>query len=92
MNMRSSKPFTKLVGLRFLIVVIALALVGLVSGRALAQTTATWNGLSGNWSPCPGQGGSALWDTCSTNVVPDGNFNAVIQGGRCLPQAPPWST
>ena len=89
MNMRSSKLVTKSVGL---FVVIALALVGLVSEPALSQTTSTWSGGAGNWSPCPGQGGSALWDTCSTNVVPNGNFNAVIKGGRCLPQAPPWST
>jgi hypothetical protein len=78
MNMRSSKLVTKSVGL---FVVIALALVGLVSEPALSQTTSTWSGGAGNWSPCPGQGGSALWDTCSTNVVPNGNFNAVIKGG-----------
>src|SRR5579864_5595745 len=47
----------------------------------LAQTTLTWSGGSGNWSPCPSEGGNALWDTCSSNVVPNGNFNAVIQGG-----------
>jgi fibronectin-binding autotransporter adhesin len=81
MNMLWSKLVTMSIGLRFLIAVIALALVGLVSGPALAQTTSTWNGLSGNWSPCPGQGGTALWDSCSTNVVPNGNFNAVIKGG-----------
>jgi hypothetical protein len=81
MNMLSSKLVTKSVGLLFLIVVTALALVGLVSTPALAQTTSTWSGTSGNWAPCPDQGGTALWDTCSTNVYPDGNFNAVINGG-----------
>src|SRR5579863_8292578 len=81
MNMLSSRLVTKSVGLLFLIAVIALALVGIVSVPAVAQTTSTWNGLSGSWSPCPGQGGTALWDTCSSNVTPNGNFNAVIQGG-----------
>ena len=79
--MLSSKLVTRSVGLRFLIVVIALALAGLVSEPALAQTTSTWSGGSGNWSPCPSEGGNALWDTCSSNVIPNGNFNAVIQGG-----------
>lgn len=79
--MLSSKLVTRSVGLRFLIVVIALALAGLVSEPAFAQTTSTWNGGSGSWSPCPSQGGTALWDTCSSNVTPNGNFNAVIQGG-----------
>jgi hypothetical protein len=81
MNMLSSKIVMKSVGLRFLIVVIALVLVGQGSEAALAQTTSTWSGGSGSWSPCPDEGGTALWDTCSTNVVPNGNFNAVIQGG-----------
>ena len=81
MNILCSKPMTKSVGLLFLIVVIALALVGVVGEPALAQTTSTWSGGSGNWSPCPGQEGTALWDTCSSNVTPNGNFNAVIQGG-----------
>ena len=79
--MLSSKLVTRSVGLRFLIVVIALALAGLVSEPALAQTTSTWSGGSGSWSPCPSQGGTALWDTCSSNTTPNGNFNAVIQGG-----------
>jgi hypothetical protein len=81
MDMLSSKIVMKSVDLRFLIVVIALVSVGLGSEPALAQTTSTWSGGSGNWSPCPNQGGTALWDTCSTNVVPDGNFIAVIRGG-----------
>jgi hypothetical protein len=81
MNMLCSKLTTKSVGLLFLVVVMALALVGLMSVPAHAQTTSTWNGGSGNWSPCPGEGGNALWDTCSSNVTPNGNFNAVIQGG-----------
>jgi hypothetical protein len=82
MNMLSAKLVMKSVGLRFPIVVMALAFVGLVSEPALAQTTSTWSGGSGNWAPCPGQGGTALWDTCSSNVYPDGNFNAVIKGGQ----------
>ena len=79
--MLPSKLVTKSGGLLFPIVVVALALVGPVSEPAMAQTTSTWSGGSGNWSPCPSQGGNALWDTCSNNVVPNGNFNAVIQGG-----------
>lgn len=51
------------------------------SSTAIAQTTSTWSGGAGNWAPCPASGGNALWDTCSTNVYPDGNYNAVIQGG-----------
>src|SRR5579863_5878347 len=81
MDMLSSKLVTKLVSLRFLMAVTALALVGLVGVPALAQTTSTWSGGSGNWSPCPGEGGNALWDTCSNNVVPSGNFIAAIKGG-----------
>src|SRR5580693_8911215 len=81
MNGLSSEFVTKPVSLRFLTVVVALALGGLVSKPALAQSTATWSGGSGNWSPCPSEGGNALWDTCSTNVTPNGNFNAVIKGG-----------
>ena len=81
MNRLCSKFVTKSAGLLFLVVVMALALVGLMSVPAHAQTTSTWNGGSGNWSPCPGEGGNALWDTCSSNVTPNGNFNAVIQGG-----------
>jgi hypothetical protein len=46
-----------------------------------AQTTSTWMGGAGNWAPCPHDGGTALWDTCSTDVYPDGNFDAVVQGG-----------
>lgn len=47
-----------------------------------AQTTATWAGGAGSWSPCP-PGGNAQWDTCNDNPpqFPDGNFNAVIDGG-----------
>jgi|HubBroStandDraft_6_1064221.scaffolds.fasta_scaffold493733_2 hypothetical protein len=59
MNVLSANLVTKSVGLQFLIVVIviALALVGLMSVPALAQTTSTWSGGSGNWAPCPIQGG-----------------------------------
>jgi fibronectin-binding autotransporter adhesin len=55
----------------------------LFSTPALAQTTSTWRGGAGNWSPCPNQSGTALWDTCSANppAFPDGNYNAVIMGG-----------
>ncbi len=81
MNGFSSEFVTKPVNLRFLIVVVALALGGLVSKPALAQSTATWSGGSGNWAPCPSEGGNALWDTCSSNVTPNGNFNAFIKGG-----------
>jgi fibronectin-binding autotransporter adhesin len=56
-------------------------LAGVGTTPALAQTTSTWSGGSGNWSPCPSEGGNALWDTCSNNVVPSGNFIAVINGG-----------
>jgi fibronectin-binding autotransporter adhesin len=79
--MLSSKLTTKSVGSRLLIAFMALALAGLVRVPVLAQTTSTWSGGSGNWSPCPSEGGNALWDTCSSNVTPNGNFNAVIQGG-----------
>lgn len=50
---------------------------------ALAQTTSTWLGGGGIWAPCPNMGGSALWDTCnnSTPTYPDGNANAVVDGG-----------
>src|SRR5215469_18930116 len=46
-----------------------------------AQSTSTWTGGAGNWAPCPHDGGTALWDTCSGDVYPDGNFNAVVEGG-----------
>src|SRR5271166_315870 len=62
-----------------------LLLISLLLGNALieAQTTSTWTGGGGEWSPCPNAGGNALWDTCSlsTPQYPDGNYNAVIQGG-----------
>jgi len=61
-------------------ILVALLLV-LASSATFAQTTSTWTGGAGNWAPCPASGGTALWDTCSTNVYPDGNFNAVIDGG-----------
>lgn len=60
--------------------IVGLSMV-LGNSTAAAQTTSTWTGGAGNWAPCPGQGGTALWDTCSTNVYPDGNFNAVVNGG-----------
>lgn len=59
--------------------------VGLVlvlgESSATAQATSTWTGGAGNWAPCPAGGGTALWDTCSGNVYPNGNYNAVIKGG-----------
>jgi hypothetical protein len=50
---------------------------------AFAQTTSTWTGGAGNWSPCPNQSGNALWDTCNDvpPQYPNGNYNAVIMGG-----------
>jgi len=57
--------------------------VALLCGPILsAQITSTWNGGAGNWLPCPNTG-TALWDTCAANppAYPDGNYNAVIQGG-----------
>jgi hypothetical protein len=55
----------------------------LLSTPAIAQITSTWSGGAGNWSPCPNQSGTALWDTCNANppAFPDGNYNAVIMGG-----------
>jgi hypothetical protein len=47
--------------------------------QAAAQATSTWTGGAGNWAPCPQQGGNARWNTCPT--YPNGNFNAVINGG-----------
>lgn len=68
---------SKLVALAFVVAF----LLFLGNSGTLAQTTSTWSGGAGNWAPCPGQGGTALWDTCSTNVFPDGNYNAVVNGG-----------
>src|SRR5579863_1360367 len=67
----------------FLISLVVPAIVGLASAPALAQTTSTWSGGSGEWAPCPKNGGNALWDTCSlsTPEYPDGNYIAVINGG-----------
>ena len=68
-----------------LVLSLANLLAGLVlfSTPVLAQTTSTWSGGAGNWSPCPNQSGTALWDTCNANppAFPDGNYNAVIMGG-----------
>jgi hypothetical protein len=68
-------------GLCFLSSLTVFALLSLTP--ALAQTTSTWSGGAGNWSPCPNQSGTALWDTCNANppAFPDGNYNAVIMGG-----------
>lgn len=64
--------------LNFLVV---LVFAGALIPPALAQTVATWSGGAGNWAPCPQDGGNALWDTCSNDIYPDGNYIAVIQGG-----------
>jgi fibronectin-binding autotransporter adhesin len=67
-------PFlTKLISVLFCIT--ALAVV------AAAQQVSTWPSGSGNWSPCPQDGGNANWDTCKQDVYPNGNFDAVINGG-----------
>ena len=62
---------------------ITLVLLSVTAAAAFAQVTSTWPGGSGAWSPCPNQQGTALWDTCGnpTPEFPDGNFNAVINGG-----------
>ena len=57
----------------------ALACLFIASMPAFAQTTSTWVGAAGDWTPCPQQGGAALWNTCP--IYPDGNYNAVIAGG-----------
>jgi hypothetical protein len=53
------------------------------AGPDTGRQTRLGLGGAGNWAPCPKDSGNALWDTCSQNppVYPDGNFNAVIQGG-----------
>lgn len=68
---------------RRLTLIATIVFVGLSLSLASAQTTSTWAGGSGNWGPCPNQGGTANWDTCNANppVFPDGNFNAVIPSG-----------
>ncbi len=51
---------------------------------APAQVTSMWSGGAGNWSDCP-PGGNALWSTCPDPPKglgwPNGNFDAVINGG-----------
>ncbi|HKV78948.1 MAG TPA: hypothetical protein VJP02_12435 [Candidatus Sulfotelmatobacter sp.] len=68
-------------GSRFLTSLVVFALLSFTP--ALSQTTSTWSGGAGNWSPCPNQSGNALWDTCNANppAFPNGNYNAVIMGG-----------
>jgi hypothetical protein len=63
----------------------ATASIGLLLTIATqAQTVSTWSGGAGNWSDCP-PSGNALWDTCPDppNGLgwPNGNFDAVINGG-----------
>ena len=51
---------------------------------ASGQTVSTWSGGAGNWSDCP-PSGNALWNTCPDPPQglgwPNGNFDAVINGG-----------
>jgi hypothetical protein len=61
------------------VVLLLLIVVLLRNAPAQAQTTSTWSGGGGEWAPCPPTG-NALWNTCPT-AYPDGNYNAVIQGG-----------
>jgi fibronectin-binding autotransporter adhesin len=70
----------------FLLLFSVSALAGMVAAPALGQVTSTWTGGSGEWAPCPNEGGNALWDTCGANPAqyPDGNYNAVIQGGAVV--------
>lgn len=70
-------------GLRLGVFVALAVIAGLSASPAPGQTTSTWTAGAGNWEPCPNQQGTALWDTCNANppVFPNGNFNAVIQGG-----------
>lgn len=70
---------SRLIAFSFSFLVGFFAVLG--NSTAAAQTTSTWTGGAGSWAPCPGQGGTALWDTCSTNVYPDGNYNAIVNGG-----------
>ncbi len=71
---------------RGLLLAISLAVASLafLSEPLRAQTTSTWSGGAGNWSDCP-PGGNALWNTCPDPPnglgYPNGNFNAVINGG-----------
>jgi hypothetical protein len=67
-----------------LVILLVVASLIFLSNSVLAQTTSTWGGGAGNWSDCP-PGGDALWSTCPDPPQglgwPDGNFNAVIDGG-----------
>jgi hypothetical protein len=58
-----------------------LALLAITVAPALGQQVATWQGGSGNWSPCPQQGGNAKWDSCKQDQWPNGNWDAIIDGG-----------
>lgn len=65
------------------IILLVAGCLGLALSMA-AQSTSTWSGGAGNWSDCP-PGGNALWSTCPDPPQglgwPNGNFNAVINGG-----------
>jgi hypothetical protein len=63
---------------------VAVLLVLVTPREALAQTTSTWSGGTGNWAPCPQDQGTALWDTCSADYYPgkgDNSDTAIVQGG-----------
>jgi len=83
MNALSFNLVKKSLCMLFVVSFLVPAFVGLANVSAQAQTTSTWTGGGGEWAPCPNAGGNALWDTCSlsTPEYPDGNYNAVIQGG-----------
>jgi hypothetical protein len=58
------------------------ALFALTTLPVPAQQVSTWRSGSGNWSPCPQDGGNANWDTClSEDQYPNGNFDAIINQG-----------
>jgi hypothetical protein len=81
LNLRRAN--TKSVGAQRLTLFAVLSVIAVIGSPVVAQTTATWTGGAGAWSPCPNQQGTALWDTCNLRppVYPNGNYNAVIQGG-----------
>jgi hypothetical protein len=86
MNPRSLNFVKNSLRVLFLSSFVVPAFVLLANPPAGAQTTSTWSGGSGEWAPCPNNGGNALWDTCNAKPpqYPDGNYNAVIQGGPVM--------
>lgn len=62
--------------------ILMLSLFALTTLPVPAQQVSTWRSGSGNWAPCPQEGGNANWDTClSENQYPNGNFDAIISQG-----------